>query len=175
MKRTVIILFILAISAILFSSCGKYEDGPALSLRTKKARLKGTWDLSELRNDGTLINFKSISVPDFPLSISASLKFIFAKDETGEFKIAVAGMPMGINGTTKWEFTSKKENLKLKVESLDESIMALLREGGADVIIPVDGQEFEIRRLTNKELWLKSIPKSAEDPKIEMKLKKDKK
>ncbi len=32
-----------AFAVVFLASCGKYEDGPGLSLRSKKARLTGTW------------------------------------------------------------------------------------------------------------------------------------
>jgi hypothetical protein len=41
-KKFIVVSMILAF-AMSFASCGKYEEGPGLSLRTKKARLAGTW------------------------------------------------------------------------------------------------------------------------------------
>lgn len=41
-KKLVVVNLLIAF-ALSFVSCGKYEEGPALSLRTKKARLAGTW------------------------------------------------------------------------------------------------------------------------------------
>lgn len=41
-KKLVVVNLLIAF-ALSFASCGKYEEGPALSLRTKKARLAGTW------------------------------------------------------------------------------------------------------------------------------------
>ncbi len=38
--------------ASLLCSCNKYEDGPALSLHTKKARVAGSWDLVYFTTDG---------------------------------------------------------------------------------------------------------------------------
>lgn len=32
------------------SSCGKYEDGPGLSLLTKKSRVAGSWDVKSIGN-----------------------------------------------------------------------------------------------------------------------------
>lgn len=41
-------IYLLTLLVITFSACKKYEDGPGLSLRTKKARLAGDWTLSKL-------------------------------------------------------------------------------------------------------------------------------
>lgn len=45
MKNIGKISMILLMIVGMLSSCGKYDEGPNLSLRTKKARLKGTWTI----------------------------------------------------------------------------------------------------------------------------------
>lgn len=41
-KKFVVVNLLIAF-ALSFTSCGKYEEGPSLSLRTKTARISGTW------------------------------------------------------------------------------------------------------------------------------------
>lgn len=55
MRKIAIILSIIAVTAMLFSSCGKYEEGPAFSLATKKARLTGDWTLKETSYNGVVV------------------------------------------------------------------------------------------------------------------------
>ena len=43
MKNTFSLIAIVAVVAFSPTACKKYEDGPALSLRTKKARITNTW------------------------------------------------------------------------------------------------------------------------------------
>lgn len=47
MKRTRLLLAIAFAISVVFISCGKYEEGPSISLRTKKARLTGVWEISK--------------------------------------------------------------------------------------------------------------------------------
>jgi uncharacterized lipoprotein YehR (DUF1307 family) len=37
-----------AFAVVMLASCGKYEDGPGFSLRSKTSRLAGTWTLTEV-------------------------------------------------------------------------------------------------------------------------------
>lgn len=48
MKKITRILALALTVAIIAPSCGKYEDGPGISLRTKKARMAGDWKLASL-------------------------------------------------------------------------------------------------------------------------------
>lgn len=68
MKNRIISLYSIAIVALLIiTSCGKYEEGPDFSLRSKKARIKGDWvlekytyndeDRTELAKDANGANF----------------------------------------------------------------------------------------------------------------------
>jgi hypothetical protein len=41
-------LVFFAAFALIFSGCSKYEDGPAISLLTKTARLTGEWEVVEI-------------------------------------------------------------------------------------------------------------------------------
>ena len=41
-----------AFSVLFLVSCGKYEDGPGFSLRSKEARLAGTWTFEKVTWDG---------------------------------------------------------------------------------------------------------------------------
>lgn len=75
------ILFVtIAIQSLIVSSCSKYEDGPKLSLRTKKSRLVGEWDL--LRIDGQDV---SDSV-EFEFKKDLKFKMFFFKKYGGEIK-----------------------------------------------------------------------------------------
>lgn len=49
MKFKIVFLAVVG-SLFLITSCGKYEDGPGFSLRTKKSRLTGEWTLEEYDN-----------------------------------------------------------------------------------------------------------------------------
>src|SRR5258708_35822155 len=44
--------------AVLFSSCGKYPDGPKISLKTKTARITRVWTNASSTNANSTIEFK---------------------------------------------------------------------------------------------------------------------
>ncbi len=100
-------------------SCGKYEDGPGISLRTKKARLVGDWDIVQI---GTQV---------YP-SQGYSLEFEFEKNGNVKFTYSYGFYSYSYAGD--WEFSSNKEEL--------------------DLILGGQVQTFQIKRLTNKEVWL---------------------
>lgn len=50
--KKVILSGVIALLAIAIVSCGKYEDGPSMSLLTKKQRLTGDWTLESYTSDG---------------------------------------------------------------------------------------------------------------------------
>jgi len=101
--------------ALNFSSCKKYEDGPMFSLRTKTARLTGTWEVVKIDGEN----------PDGKLILE------FEKD--GDFTATFDYGSYSCSSEGVWEWASKKESLEITVDG--------------------DKTEFDILRLTNKELW----------------------
>jgi len=124
-----------AVSIASFPGCGKYEDGPGFSLKTKKSRLKGEWELDKFTDasDGTVIT-------------STDLEWEFEKD--GDFSQTLTippyiytyyGYTYSFGGGTytsngDWEWENSKESIEITIGNIRS--------------------EFEILRLTNKELVL---------------------
>lgn len=125
MKRTSLLF---ASFALLFlTSCGKYEDGPDFTLRSKKARIAGSWTLDKFIEDGV----------DLTSQVTASgysISFDFTKDGSYSEAEYVSGQPVGTNSGT-WKLSLNKENLV--VTYLGGTVTA-----------------YTILRLTNSELWL---------------------
>jgi hypothetical protein len=82
-------LFASLLVMTIVSSCGKYEDGPALSLRTKTARLEGEWSLEEYAGQAA----------------SGTIKMTIKKDGSYTSSSAFGDY----SGTWKW--ASSKENV----------------------------------------------------------------
>jgi hypothetical protein len=97
------------------SSCGKYDDGPEFSLRTKKARLTGEWQVVKVAGE----------TPD------GELTFEFEKNGDFTAKYKYSGYSQNITGD--WEWDNKKEGVTITIGSTSE--------------------DWEIKRLTNKEFW----------------------
>ena len=126
MTKTLKIAALLFTSLVIFgSSCKKYEDGPSLSLRTKKARLANTWELTEATDGNVDIS-----------AFMTGLEMTIEKDGNYSKGGTIA------NGTTineigTWEFSEDKTTL-------------ILSPNGS--LFPV---KWIITRLKNDELWLK--------------------
>lgn len=83
--------------AFVMGSCSKYEEGPALSLRTKKARITGEWEVEKyVSSDGT---------ESYPSENDDSTVEL---EKDGTYKV---NSPFGtVEGT--WEFSDDKESIK---------------------------------------------------------------
>lgn len=135
MKKLAIIFTILATTAMIFSSCGKYEEGPSVSLLTKKARLTGTWELVSSETNGTAIDFGDV--------VS---KTTLEKDGTGSMSISGSYLGFTYNSTSdlEWEFNDTKEAIKVRFKEVDDTEWD-------------EWEESTIIKLTNKELWLEDV------------------
>jgi hypothetical protein len=118
-----------AFAVVFLASCGKYEDGPGLSLRSKKARLAGTWVVEEAIQGTTDITGT--------ITNGGSVEVTFEKDGvfTYEYDYVVFGVPASGSITGTWDFSDDKSELVITNGS-----------GNSD--------SAKILRLTNSELWL---------------------
>ena len=118
-----------AFAVVMLASCGKYEDGPGFSLRSKTSRLVGSWTVTEAFQGSTNITTS--------LTNGGTVDLIFDKDGayTYSYDFVILGFPTNgsISGT--WAFSSDKSSLEVTDGSgqMDSS---------------------KILRLTNNELWL---------------------
>jgi hypothetical protein len=133
MIKSIKITSLLFAAAILFgaTSCNKYEDGPSLSLRTKKARLVNTWELTEAVDGST-------DITDFSKGITLTIE----KDDSFSYG---GETPQGAKAEGKgtWEFSD------------DKTVLILTIDGQ---VIP---DKWTITRLKNDELWLKKTQSSG--------------
>ena len=138
-KISIIILATLGFSMI-FSACKKYEEGPALTLRTPKQRVVGTWNLTETRYNNVKIDFNNLqdffnsfdlggldlsNAPDsttFDLSQLSlkSIKLNLDKEGNGAISIELAyGMlQFPYSQEITWSFDDKKDALIFKIKVL---------------------------------------------------------
>ncbi len=99
-------LIIVSILIIAFASCGKYENGPAVSLRTKNARIINKW---KIETSDTLFLTKADPIaPEDSSTGSLYANYIeFQKDE------------IYYNPPTygSWNFNEEKENVEVTVNN----------------------------------------------------------
>jgi len=166
MKKIITLLVLSAIFFTFFNSCSKYEDGPALSLRTKLSRISGTWNLDEVENN-------SLDTVQNNMLDDLSLQMIVNKDKDGEYKMFVEFLGNKMNVATinfVWDFDDEKERFVVTVNENDINFDIDLGEMGEGEEIEIDNAELaemlstdsRILRLTNKELWLENIENNAE-------------
>lgn len=96
--RNTLFLAAAVITVLNFQSCSKYEDGPKFSLRTKKARLTGDWEVVRIGNE------------TYP-NEGYSLEMSFEKD--GDFKYTYSYDNYSYSYKGDWEFSGSKEDLIL--------------------------------------------------------------
>lgn len=127
MKKIFYALTILV--GLQLASCGKYEEGPGFSLRSKTARLAGEWSIEKVTIDGE----------DYTAFVAAFITNTeFTKD--GDYIVTSSDLFSGESAVdkSKWEFSDDKSEV---------------------VITDADGSKtnIEILRLTNSEFWGKDV------------------
>lgn len=119
--------------AMGLNSCSPYEEGPAISLRSKAERIANTWRVNyavEADGDDLTENYADDS-------------FILTKDGDVTYTFEVLGAT--VTGLGNWAFTNDDENLRIDVTY--------------DVLgVPFnDVQTYEILKLKETEVWIRDI------------------
>jgi len=102
--KKIILVAITTVILFSFNSCSKYEDGPALSLRTKKARLSQTWKLDEIDRE------KVVDVSELSFEKNGDV-YLFKQYEGTEGTIT-----QEIYG--EWEWEDDKEKIEIKWDNI---------------------------------------------------------
>ena len=137
-KNTPALLFIV-FGLITFTGCSKYEEGPGISLRTKKSRVVGNWQVTTLKINGAdYLNqtysdvFYCSSGSSFTYTNTGNIQidWTFSKDGGSTSVANTASHALdyvssdaqcsavytdsndSTSDTSTWEFASDKEDLK---------------------------------------------------------------
>jgi hypothetical protein len=134
MNRKKFYYFVLPVMviSIFCSSCRKYEEGPDISLKSKKNRLFGYWHMVKWTKNEV----------EQTSQLQFQHKFGFAKDGTYYYSFYDPLSAYTINFTGTWEFREQKKQLMLGLKD------------------PINGMEYQvwdIIRLTSKDLWLENV------------------
>lgn len=96
-KLSFLLVFAVLLSSISFTSCGKYEEGPGLSVLPKKSRLQQKWrPIEYVDASGTVTT---------PSNDGSYVEFV----KGGECKFYDGTFDAGYTGT--WEFNSDKSEI----------------------------------------------------------------
>ena len=100
MKKTIQTLSLILLTAVFimpFQGCGKYEEGPSFSLKTKKGRLCQSWTVDKWVD----------SNGNETAGTTSDLIYTYEKDGT----VSVSDGSFSISGT--WKFDDSKENIEV--------------------------------------------------------------
>lgn len=135
-----------AFAVVFLASCGKYEDGPGFSLRSKKSRIEGDWTVESAVQAGVDITSD--------ITFGGTVDVTFDKD--GVFKYTydytILGQPINGSVTGTWDFSDDKS-----------AVVVTNGSGNSD--------SSKILRLTNKELWLEETDSNGSTYEVHYKAK----
>lgn len=136
--------FILLLLIVVFLSCSKYEEGPFISLRTKKSRLiEKSWRVDEVFVDGVAISLQDTSKLECMIKICnfEETKYFIHQDKVNQNNFVETVEYCG-----EWKFVDNKKFIKVNYVEVDY----------ANNTEEIKSLKKEILRLTNKEFWFKT-------------------
>ena len=154
MKNTIIYL-LLALFAI--SGCKKYDEGPAISLRSKEARLCKEWKMDKLQLNGVdVTGDDDYGVTEYKKDGSVTVSY-----DDPEFGHIVY--------EAQWRFADNKDFLEVSEleyngKATFEKLSPFLKHS-----LETEWTRYEILRLTSKELFLKYNIAGTNEYRIEYK------
>jgi len=98
-NQSLLLAAVVFVTVFNFSSCGKYDEGPSFSLRSKTNRITGDWEVVRVGSQ------------TFPAN-GYSLEMSFEKDGEFEFTYSESGYG-SYSYTGDWEFSNDKEDLEI--------------------------------------------------------------
>ena len=133
MKKLNVILLTVVVSVLMLTSCSPYEEGPAISLRSRTERLDNEWRLTRLYINGTEQTLSSFDQ-------QTTLEF---KDNgTVNYSYAVMdSTAIVITGSGTWEFNDDQTEVFTTIT---------YTLGGTEK------DTFKILRLKEEELWFEN-------------------
>jgi hypothetical protein len=131
-------LLLVTIAMVSLWSCGKYEEGPMFSLRSKTGRIAGTWVYDKILQNDVDVTSQSTANSTFEMTI----------DRDGTYKTVYSYTVLGQNfsgeDTGTWEFG-------------DNETLSVTSDNGGGT------NSTTIIRLTNSEFWTKETDSSTGD------------
>ena len=152
-----LLMAFIVIIALNLQSCGKYEEGPAISLKSKTKRLAADWELADYDGEFFLEEFYDsygfqVDIKDAEISLEFEDDgdVTFKAEYTIEYEYSYYGytytdnVEVEIDG--EWEFSSDKESIEIDFDRNDYD----------DYIDDYDETEFKIIKLASNEIILET-------------------
>ncbi len=148
---------VMVMSTMTFQSCGKYEEGPAFSLRSKKSRLVNKWKVEKMYENGkeiTLTTEEQAILNATTYEFTSDNKFIIhseiTQEQYGETYTTVSDI------TYDWDFNSDKTKILLTNGRYKTTVTYGGQTQTIDEPLEDSTDEMTILKLKNDELKLKS-------------------
>ena len=106
MKKSILLCTVALVT--LLGACGKYEDGPSISLRSRAARVAGDWKIKKATSDGVDLT-----------SLLSGAGYSFTKDGSYTFTWS------SLTDNGKWEFYENDEKMIMTDESGDKDTVVI--------------------------------------------------
>jgi hypothetical protein len=140
----------LSIAAVVFTGCGKYEDGPAFSLRSKNARLQGEWELTEAEGPDFTYNgsvYTYIDGYEFTYTYSMTLE----KDGTFESEERIDSTLDVDKGYWSWrDGASSKELLDLPDYALSYDLLKVVKLTSKELVLSAAQDDGDVTYVFEK-------------------------
>ena len=132
--QNTLLLAAAAVTVLNFQSCGKYEDGPAFSLRSKTSRLVGEWEIVKIYGQNV------------PSGYNFSMEFESDGDLTYSYSYSYYGYNYNYSFNGEWEWEDNKGSIEVDVDGdrIDFEILRLTK----DELVMEDNynQEWELEK-----------------------------
>ncbi|MEZ4777572.1 MAG: DUF5004 domain-containing protein [Bacteroidia bacterium] len=128
--------YLFVIAALFFSltSCSTYPDGPTISLKSKEARIAGTWKVTQATDEDGQDATDSFS----------NWRYTFSEDGTAVLNITEGSV--GYEMTGDWALSDDQLTFRVSVQGQIFGTVTFTQDA-----------EYEILRLSDKEFWLKDV------------------
>ncbi|MBD3636386.1 MAG: hypothetical protein HUJ25_03515 [Crocinitomicaceae bacterium] len=151
-KQLVVIIFLSGITLAIWSSCKKYDEGPAISLRTKMNRFTGKWKVVNIEGKPMLSNeqFIEFTEENNPHPNGDVTKYYLAIYDNFQMVKLDDNEDSLFSGNGYWRFFLSEPFVNGDcddTEEMHDKEMIL-----TTIDFKLNGDFFKILRLTNKEL-----------------------
>jgi len=114
-NRICIIVVLTLIVGLFFSSCKKYEEDYGLMLKTPKARLVGTWKITQIDSD-------TMSIKMSEYAAFGELFMTFEKDGTGYIKFNDKGLGNILSDADWEELMGEMQDTTMNADSISAGL-----------------------------------------------------
>lgn len=140
MKKLVLLTTIIVATVLTFSNCSKYEEGPAISFRTKTARIANEWVVEKAFENGAEVN----------ANIYDGYILKLEKDGSGIITYPIVG-----TFDIQWEFDDSKEKMRTRGKDLSGE-WSEWKDDDYVTILMLKNDEFWIKDTDNDEFHYKT-------------------